>query len=61
MSSYTIYTDGGSRGNPGNAGAGWVIIDGDGNELSKNSKFLGTQTNNWERQSHIMSQPHDHN
>lgn len=47
MKEFIIYTDGGSRGNPGSAGAGWVIMDGDENEVSKNSKFLGTQTNNW--------------
>lgn len=42
----TIYTDGGSRGNPGPAGAGAAIYKGE-KEIGSVSKFLGTQTNNW--------------
>ncbi|MBU6310697.1 ribonuclease HI family protein [Patescibacteria group bacterium] len=42
----TIYTDGGSRGNPGPAGAGAAIFK-DEKEIAHVSKFLGTQTNNW--------------
>lgn len=42
----TIFTDGGSRGNPGPAGAGAAIYKGD-KEIGSVSKFLGTQTNNW--------------
>lgn len=42
-----IYTDGGSRNNPGIAGAGVYITDADGNEIKKIKKFLGIQTNNW--------------
>ena len=47
-----IYTDGGARNNPGPAGAGFVIYDGDpstssGRLLAKSKKFLGSQTNNW--------------
>jgi len=42
-----IYTDGGSRGNPGPAGAGAHITDGDGKKLKGVSKFLGVQTNNF--------------
>ena len=41
-----IYTDGASRGNPGNAGIGVVIYDDEGNELEKYKKFIGQQTNN---------------
>jgi len=41
-----VYTDGGSRGNPGIAGAGAVITDEAGNVLKKASKYLGVQTNN---------------
>ena len=44
---YIIYTDGGSRDNPGPAGAGAVIQDGNGKVLKEVSKFLGTQTNNF--------------
>lgn len=43
----TIYTDGGSRGNPGPAGIGAVIVGLDGNVLKEVSKFLGKQTNNF--------------
>ncbi|AKM83855.1 TPA: ribonuclease H [Candidatus Campbellbacteria bacterium] len=42
-----IYTDGGSRNNPGIAGAGVYITDAEGNEIKKIKKFLGIQTNNW--------------
>jgi ribonuclease HI len=42
-----IYTDGGSRGNPGPAGAGAYITDNDGKEISSISKFLGEATNNF--------------
>lgn len=45
MNSVVIYTDGGSRGNPGPAGAGAAIFDGDV-EVASVSKFLGIQTNN---------------
>lgn len=46
MTEITIFTDGGSRGNPGPSGAGAVIYKGD-EEIAHVSKFLGTQTNNW--------------
>jgi len=42
-----IYTDGGSRNNPGPAGAGVVIVDGRGNSIKEISEFLGVRTNNW--------------
>jgi ribonuclease HI len=42
-----IYTDGGSRGNPGNAGAGAYIVDGDGKVLRQCTQPLGVQTNNY--------------
>jgi ribonuclease HI len=41
-----IYTDGGSRNNPGIAGAGAVIANGNGEILKKASKALGIMTNN---------------
>jgi ribonuclease HI len=47
MKKIIIYTDGGSRNNPGIAGAGVYITDADGNEIKKIKKFLGIQTNNW--------------
>ena len=42
----TVYTDGASRGNPGNAGIGVVLYDESGNELAKHKKYIGLQTNN---------------
>lgn len=44
---FVINTDGGARGNPGLAGAGWVIRDEEGNVVKENSAYLGEQTNNW--------------
>jgi ribonuclease HI len=40
-----IYADGGSRGNPGPAGIGVVLIK-DGQTVAEISKFLGVTTNN---------------
>ena len=42
----TIYTDGASRGNPGEAGAGAVIYGEEGTVVKKVKKYLGTTTNN---------------
>ena len=41
-----IYTDGGSRGNPGPAGAGFIITDSKGKALQGKGIFLGQATNN---------------
>lgn len=41
-----IYTDGGSRGNPGISGFGLVIFDEKDNIIHQESKFLGIKTNN---------------
>jgi ribonuclease HI len=41
-----IYTDGGSRGNPGPSAAGAVIIQ-NGTTIATVSEFLGIQTNNY--------------
>lgn len=42
-----IYTDGGSRGNPGPAGIGVVVIDkGTGRVLEETAVYLGGATNN---------------
>jgi ribonuclease HI len=43
---WTIYCDGASRGNPGPAGAGAVVVDPTGNLRIEDYKFLGTATNN---------------
>jgi ribonuclease HI len=42
----TIFTDGGARGNPGPAGSGAVIYDGD-TRVGEVSAYLGHQTNNF--------------
>jgi len=41
-----VYTDGGSRGNPGNAGIGVYITDENGEEVEKRYKNIGIATNN---------------
>ena len=42
----TIYTDGGSRGNPGPGGAGFTLEDEKGNSLLARGIYLGKTTNN---------------
>jgi len=41
-----LFTDGASRGNPGQAGAGAVLLTDSGEELVARSAYLGTCTNN---------------
>lgn len=41
-----IYTDGGSRGNPGPAGAGFILTDAGGKVIQGKGIFLGETTNN---------------
>lgn len=43
---FTIYADGGSRGNPGPAGSGAIIRDASGKTVATVSEFLGVTTNN---------------
>lgn len=43
--SLTLYVDGGSRGNPGPAGGGFVLLK-NGKILHKGSEFFGEKTNN---------------
>ena len=43
---FALYTDGASRGNPGEAGAGLVILDEEGNEIIARSFYLGQCSNN---------------
>lgn len=45
MQEFTIYTDGASRGNPGEAGAG-VLITGDNGSQESITRYLGKATNN---------------
>jgi ribonuclease HI len=44
--SWTLFTDGASRGNPGPAGAGAALFDTEGHELAARSLALGHCTNN---------------
>lgn len=46
MRRFTLYTDGAARGNPGPAGAGWLLCDSKDAPLVKNKKYLGELTNN---------------
>lgn len=41
-----IYTDGGSRGNPGPSASGYVILTTDGSILEEGGEYLGITTNN---------------
>ena len=42
-----IFSDGGSRGNPGNAGCGFVIYGKDNKEITRGGENCGHQTNNF--------------
>lgn len=42
---YTLYSDGGARGNPGPAAFGFVLMK-DGSLLDLDARYLGTATNN---------------
>ncbi|MBE0416429.1 MAG: ribonuclease HI family protein [Coriobacteriia bacterium] len=43
---WVLYTDGGSRGNPGPAGSGFVLRDGSGAAVCAAGYFIGEATNN---------------
>lgn len=43
---FTLYADGGARGNPGPAGAGAAVFDTLGNRVVEVSDYLGVTTNN---------------
>jgi ribonuclease HI len=42
----TVFSDGASRGNPGEAGCGFVILNENGDALFEGALYLGTATNN---------------
>lgn len=46
MKKFIIYTDGGSRGNPGKAGIGVVICNEKGQEVKKYGEYLGDNLTN---------------
>ncbi len=41
-----LYTDGGSRGNPGASAYAYIICDEEGREIASGSNYLGVMTNN---------------
>jgi len=43
---HRLFSDGGSRGNPGNAGCGFVLLNESGEEIFAGKKFIGIATNN---------------
>lgn len=43
---YIIYTDGGSRGNPGDAASAFVLTDEKGKKLEEKGYYIGLGTNN---------------
>ena len=43
---FVLFADGASRGNPGHAGAGFVLLDAQGQEVLTGSAYLGQCTNN---------------
>ncbi len=46
MSKYIIYTDGASKGNPGDAGIGVIISTHDGKPVCEIAEYIGKTTNN---------------
>jgi ribonuclease HI/probable phosphoglycerate mutase len=46
IAALSLFTDGASRGNPGLAGAGYVLLDDKGHEILSGYEFLGICTNN---------------
>ena len=50
-----IYTDGGSRGNPGPSATGIVIKNENGDTIEAYGESLGTQTNNFAEYSAVIS------
>ena len=54
-SNVVIFTDGASRGNPGDASLGLVVYDNQENELFCYGKYLGQQTNNYAEYSAVKA------
>lgn len=50
----TIFTDGGSRGNPGDAAYGFVVYK-EEKEIYKEGRYLGIQTNNYAEYMAVIS------
>ncbi len=43
---FTVFSDGGSRGNPGPAASAFLIVDPEGTVLAKDARCIGDTTNN---------------
>lgn len=41
-----VFVDGASRGNPGPAGIGFVVVDAEGNVVERRGRYVGVATNN---------------
>ncbi len=54
MQKIILHTDGGARGNPGPAGAGYVIFDEHGSTLKEGATYLGHNTNNFAEYSAVV-------
>jgi|SRR3972149_10898935 len=52
---YFIYTDGGARGNPGEAAYGFVILDSNSKIIYKEGKKIGIATNNVSEYSGVVA------
>lgn len=52
---YHIHTDGGSRGNPGQAAIGFVIQDDDGKPVAEKGEKIGVTTNNVAEYTAVLS------
>jgi phosphoribosylglycinamide formyltransferase-1 len=50
-----IYTDGGSRGNPGPAAAAFILIEPTGKKIASQAVFLGKKTNNFAEYTAIVN------
>ena len=54
MNQLIMYTDGGSRGNPGKAAVGFVVCDGNGQVIKKMGEYLGNPFTNNEAEYHAV-------
>lgn len=52
---FHLYTDGGSRGNPGPSGIGIIILGPDKKKIKESFKFIGHSTNNVAEYSALVS------
>jgi ribonuclease HI len=55
LESFTAYIDGGSRGNPGVAGYGVLVLDQKGHTVAELAGHLGIQTNNYAEYSALLA------